>query len=269
MSTYCVGDIQGCYGPLVELLERVSFSPQHDTLVSVGDLINRGPNNLEVVRLARSLGESFKAVLGNHDLSFLAVALGARKAKRKDTTADLLAAPELDEIVQWYREMPLARLVDGHLIVHAGVAPDWETEQTLGYAAEVGSALRSDEAPEFLKQMFGDTPNRFDESLRGFVRLRALTNVLTRMRFCSSSGVLDLHNKLGAEHAPPGMLPWFAHPHRKTAGQSIVFGHWAALEGEAPVPNIHALDTGCVWGKRLTCLRLEDLTRFACPCGGP
>ncbi len=266
MSTYVVGDIQGCYEPLVELLDQVAFCSERDVLMSVGDVINRGPKNLEVVRLVRSLGDSFRAVLGNHDLSFLAVALGARQPKRSDTTADLLAAPEREELVQWFRERPLAMMVGSYLVVHAGVAPDWDVEQTLQYAAEVSAVLRSDCGTEYLEHMYGDTPHRFDESLKGYERLRVITNVLTRIRFCSSSGVLDLRNKLGPEHAPEGMRPWYEHPERKTRDQAIVFGHWAALDGRAAFDNVYALDTGCVWGKHLTCLRLEDRKRFSCPC---
>lgn len=270
MSTYVVGDIQGCYEPLCRLLEVIKFDSARDTLVSVGDLINRGPNNLGVLRLLRSLGSQFRAVLGNHDLNFLAVEAGFRQLKGKDTTQDLLDSPERHELVAWLGRLPLALLHDDHLIVHAGVGLDWTVEQTLRYAAEVSAVLQSSERNDFFAQMYGDKPNRFKESLVGFERLRVITNVLTRQRFCAADGRMDLDNKLGPEFAPPGMLPWFQHRNRANLSTPIVFGHWAALNGQANDPqgvfNVFPIDTGCVWGKSLTCLRLDDHRTFSCNC---
>lgn len=270
MSTYVVGDIQGCYDPLCRLLETIGFDSSSDTLVSVGDLINRGPNNLGVLQLVRSLGSHFLGVLGNHDLNFLAVEAGLRKLKPKDTTHDLLESPERAGIVAWFNALPLALVHGGHLIVHAGVGLDWSVEQTLAYASEVSSVLQSAQRLAFLQNMYGDKPDRFEESLTGFERLRVITNVLTRQRFCSAEGQMDLDNKLAPEFAPPAMLPWFMHPNRQSLGTPIVFGHWAALDGQANDPrgiyNVHPVDTGCVWGKSLTCLRLEDHRRFSCDC---
>jgi bis(5'-nucleosyl)-tetraphosphatase (symmetrical) len=270
MSTYVVGDIQGCYEPLRRLLDTVAFDRANDTLISVGDLINRGPDNLGVLRLLRSLGDSFQGVLGNHDLNFLAVDAGLRQLKAKDTTQDLLNSPDRSDLVTWLSGLPLALVYAEHLIVHAGVGLDWSVQQTIGYAEEVSVVLRSTERRAFFAQMYGDKPDRFQESLVGFERLRVITNVLTRQRFCAPDGRMDLDNKLGPEFAPPGMLPWFQHPNRKTQSTPIVFGHWAALDGDANdrhgVLNVYPIDTGCVWGKNLTCLRLEDHHRFSCAC---
>lgn len=266
MATYVVGDVQGCYEPLCRLLDLVRFDQSADTLVSVGDLINRGPDNRSVVALARSLGTSFRAVLGNHDLNFLAVDAGLRQLKSKDTTTDLLSSPDRAQIVEWFREWPLALWLEDHLIVHAGLVPQWSAEQALTYASEVSATLRGASYRDFLAHMYGDDPDRWDPSLTGLPRLRVITNVLTRLRFCAPNGRMDLENKLAPEFAPKGMAPWFAHDHRVAGETPIVFGHWAALEGRCPVPHLYAIDTGCVWGRTLSCLRLEDHRRFATPC---
>lgn len=270
MSTYVVGDIQGCYDPLRRLLDAVDFDTERDVLISVGDLINRGPDNVSVLRLLRSLGSKFLGVLGNHDLNFLAVEGGFRQLKSKDTTVDLLRSPERADFVAWLSALPLALHYDGHLITHAGVGLDWTVEQTLAYSAEVSEVLQSPRRHEFFAHMYGDKPDRFTPSLRGFERLRVITNTLTRLRFCAADGRMDLDNKLSPEFAPPGMLPWFQHPHRVTRSTPVVFGHWAALDGESNDPtgslNVYPVDTGCVWGKSLTCLRLEDHRRFSCNC---
>lgn len=258
MATYVVGDVQGCYEPLCRLLEEVRFDQSRDTLVSVGDLINRGPNNIGVVELARSLGSSFRGVLGNHDLNFLAVSAGLRQLKGKDTTMDLLDSEKRGEIVDWFRHLPLALWLEGHLIVHAGLVPEWTKDQALEYSDEVCATLRGPNYRDFLAQMYGDKPDRWAPNLIGLPRLRVITNVLTRLRFCAPDGSMNLENKLAPEFAPPGMSPWFEHAERAAGETPIVFGHWAALDGRCSVAHIHAIDTGCVWGRSLTCLRLED-----------
>lgn len=265
MATYVVGDIQGCYDPLCRLLESIQFDPNADTLVSVGDLINRGPDNVGVLRLLRSFGSQFRCVLGNHDLNFLAVHAGLRRLKSKDTTMDLLQSGDLEDVVAWFRTQPLALLQNGHLIVHAGLVPSWSAEQALRYADEVNAALRAPTYVDFLAQMYGDKPDHWEESLTSGARLRVITNVLTRLRFCDPHGRMNLENKLAPEFAPEGMAPWFTYPHRAAKDTPIVFGHWAALDGRADEPNVYAVDTGCVWGKKLTCLRLEDHRRFDTP----
>lgn len=265
MATYVVGDIQGCYEPLSRLLDQVRFAQGRDLLVSVGDLINRGPNNVDTVNLVRSLGSSFQAVLGNHDLNFLAVSAGLRQLKSKDTTMDLLDSQDRVGIIDWFRQLPLALWLEGHLIVHAGIVPEWTRELTLELANEVCAVLRGPSYRDFLAQMYGDKPDRWDAQLIGFPRLRVITNVLTRLRFCAADGSMNLENKLAPEFAPPGMAPWFEHGNRAAGETQIVFGHWAALDGRCSLPHIHAIDTGCVWGRTLTCLRLEDHRRFEAP----
>jgi bis(5'-nucleosyl)-tetraphosphatase (symmetrical) len=266
VAVYLVGDIQGCYAPLCRALEQVRFDPTLDQLWGVGDLINRGGGDLQVVRLLRSLGTSFRSVLGNHDLHFLAVAYGVKPPKRSDTLQELLDAEEREDIVAWFRALPLAFYDEGVLLVHAGVPPDWTLPQTLSRAGEIEAQLQGPDPAQFLRSMCGDLPNRFDETLQGADRRRAIVNALTRMRFCTPSGVLNFTHKLGPETAPSGTLPWFAHAERALSQTPIAFGHWAHLNGELYTENLLALDTGCVWGAKLTLLRLSDRQRFACDC---
>jgi bis(5'-nucleosyl)-tetraphosphatase (symmetrical) len=265
MATYLVGDIQGCYDPLRRLLDSAAFDPAKDRLTAVGDLVNRGPQSLEVVRFLRSLGAAFTSVLGNHDLHLLALAEGTRKPRKKDTLTELLAAPDLGEIVEWFRHLPLAMLAHGFLVVHAGVPPDWTLEQTLARAREVEHSLTGPGCRDFLEHAFGDDPPAFEESLRGVTRLRAIANALTRLRFCTPQGKLDFAAKGTAASGPKDMLPWFAHPKRALASTPIAFGHWAMLLGKVNVPNVYALDTACVWGYELTMLRVEDGVKLSCP----
>lgn len=266
MATYVIGDIQGCYDPLRRLLDKAQFDPGNDRLYALGDLINRGPSSLAVVRFLRSLGDAFATVLGNHDLHFLAAAYGVRKPKKKDTLEALLNAPECEELVAWFRNWPLAIYQHDVLMVHAGVPPKWTLEQTLARAGEVEDWLRSPLIREFLTNMYGDVPPGFHESQVGVTRARTITNTLTRMRFCDANGRLDFASKGDERSGPVGMLPWFAHPNRALAGTHIAFGHWAMLYGRVRQPNVSALDTACVWGRELTMMRLEDRVRLSCPC---
>lgn len=266
MATYVVGDIQGCYDPLRRVLDRVNFDPDQDRLWSVGDLVNRGPASLQVLRYLHRLGESFVGVLGNHDLHLLAVMFGTRGVRRGDTLDAVLDAPDAESLRDWLLHLPLAHFESGHLLVHAGVVPAWDVQDTLRYAREVQTALTGAHASAYFQQMYGNEPDAFDEALSGTARLRTITNVLTRLRFCDASGRLDFENKAGPGAAPADMLPWFEHPTRRTAGTPIVFGHWASLKGQVSTPNVHALDTGCVWGDRLTVMRLETHERFECAC---
>jgi bis(5'-nucleosyl)-tetraphosphatase (symmetrical) len=268
MSTYAIGDVQGCWVELQRLLESIGFQPGRDRLWLVGDLVNRGPHSLEVLRFVRSLGDAAITVLGNHDLHLLAVAAGVRKASRKDTLLEIIEAPDREDILHWLRHRPLAYRESGlpYLMVHAGVPPPWSVEDTLGRAAEVEAALRGPQWAEFLSHMYGDHPDIWSDSLQGFERLRVITNCLTRMRFCTPEGRLDIDNKGGPDSANTGFAPWFSHPIRAAAATPIVFGHWAALEGKADTVNVHALDTGCVWGSRLRAMRLDDGALVHCAC---
>ncbi|MBB3167274.1 symmetrical bis(5'-nucleosyl)-tetraphosphatase [Simiduia aestuariiviva] len=270
MATYAVGDIQGCYDPLQRLLKDVSFDPARDRLWVAGDLINRGPQSLEVLRYLRGLGDALVVVLGNHDLHFLAVAEGVRKPSKSDTLEAVLAAPDLPDIVQWLRRQPLLHCdkVLGYALVHAGIPPQWSLKKALKRAAEVEQVLQSGDYRRFLKAMYGNEPAGWRKGLRGMKRLRVITNYLTRMRFCDPAGQLDLTNKSAPHAVNLGYAPWFALENRKTRGERIIFGHWAALEGQVSEADVFALDTGCVWGGCLTLMRLEDQARFQVQCKG-
>lgn len=268
MATYAIGDVQGCWDPLLRLLEKCDFHRERDRLWFVGDLVNRGPESLKVLRFVQGLGDRAVTVLGNHDLHLLAVAAGIRKASRKDSLALVLEAEDRDALLDWLRRLPLAyrEAAFPHLMVHAGVPPGWSAEDTLARAQEVEAALRGPDWKVFLGHMYGDHPDCWDDGLAGWERLRVITNYLTRMRFCTPEGRLDLDNKNPPAGANSGFAPWFSHANRAAAGVPIVFGHWAALEGKADTPGVHALDTGCVWGGRLRAMRLEDGTLFHCGC---
>lgn len=272
MATYVIGDIQGCYKPLRRLLKSVDFQPGHDALWCVGDLINRGPKSLDTLRYLRDINDSATIVLGNHDLHFLALYYECTPdfASNRHTLESLLAAPDCGELADWLRHKPLAHydcLTSGpepryYLMVHAGVAPQWTLQKTLNLAAEVELALRGKHFRDYLKGMYGDAPSRWKNSLTGADRLRVITNYLTRMRFCDAQGDLNLQIKEAANKAPTGFSPWFEFE-QITPAADILFGHWAALEGVTGKPHVHALDTGCVWGRELTMMRLEDHKLFS------
>lgn len=270
MSTYAIGDIQGCYKPLRKLLDSVDFKPGKDQLWCVGDLINRGPRSLDTLRFLRDLGNNVTIVLGNHDLHFLAIHYGNTTNRNKDTLQELLDAPDCNQLSDWLRCKPLAHYEcieteqgpKNFLMVHAGVAPQWTIETTLELAAEVELTLQGPNYLEFFQNMYGDTPKRWKNKLTGYDRLRVITNYLTRMRFCNEKGKLNLQVKEGLLFAPPGYKPWFEFE-QLTPEINILFGHWAALEGHTGNPNVMALDTGCVWGRELSMLRLEDHKLFS------
>jgi bis(5'-nucleosyl)-tetraphosphatase (symmetrical) len=268
MPTYSIGDVQGCFSALTALLNKIQFDPAKDNLWFTGDLINRGPQSLETLRFVKSLDKQAITVLGNHDLHLLAVANRIRGDKKQDTLTDILSAPDCQALCDWLRQQPLFHYdkATGYALVHAGLPPQWDLAKASACAAEVETVLRSERYIEFLANMYGDTPASWDDQLSGWERLRLITNYLTRMRFCSLDGALDLAKKGKAENAPEGFLPWFKIPHRQHKKIKIIFGHWAALNGEADEPNIFALDTGCVWGNCLTALRLEDGERFKVSC---
>jgi bis(5'-nucleosyl)-tetraphosphatase (symmetrical) len=239
-------------------------------ILFVGDLINRGPASLTALRRMKALSEAshgrVEALLGNHDLHLLAVAAGVQKASRSDTLDEILAAPDLDELVSWLRRRPMAMFVDAHLLVHAGVPPQWTAEQTMQLAAEVEAVLRGDGWIDFLAQMYGNEPDRWDDSLTGIPRLRCIVNALTRMRLCLPDGRMDFLHK-ESDKGPEGssLLPWFDVPGRRTADVTVVFGHWSAL-GLVLRPNLVGLDSGCVWGGKLTAVCLDDRTLLQVDC---
>ncbi len=269
MTDYVVGDIQGCYSDLRRLLDKAGFDPDHDTLWAAGDLVNRGPESLETLRYLKSLKKHCIAVLGNHDLHLLAVAHGVRDAKHSDTIDDILAAKDRDKLLDWVRHRPLVHYDKSlkTLMVHAGIPPIWDLDQTRERARELEKVLQSKKCGEFLENMYGNSPDRWSGKLKGWDRLRLIANYFTRMRFCQADGTLDLETKSGLSTPVDGFAPWFDQPSRLPGKLNIVFGHWAALEGETGMKRIHALDTGCVWGNRLTLMRLTDFRRFSVDCG--
>ncbi len=262
MATYAIGDIQGCYHAFQALLARIKFNPKHDTLWLVGDLINRGSGSLEVLRWCYQHQNQLKTVLGNHDLHALAVAHGMRPAHRGDTLQALLDAPDSDVLLTWLRHQPLTHANDVYVMVHAGLLPQWQIADALSYALEVETVLQGAQFKEFLRDMYGNTPNLWHDDLTGMDRLRAITNAMTRMRICTDEGALEFDFKGELQDIPPGYLPWFDVATRKSQDAQIICGHWSAL-GLQQRANIFALDTGCLWGGKLTamCLETQKITQ--------
>jgi bis(5'-nucleosyl)-tetraphosphatase (symmetrical) len=255
MALYLIGDVQGCDAALGRLLEKIAFSPSRDTIYLLGDLVNRGPDSDRVLRRLMGYGDAARCLLGNHDLSLLAVACGRRAPHRNDTMDKVLLAPDRAEMIAWLRRQHMAIHAHGILMVHGGLLPQWDAAQAMALAAEVQDVLRGPALVEFLAQMYGTRPARWDDSLTGADRLRVIVNALTRLRFCTPEGEMDLSSAGGLHDAPPGYLPWFDVPGRKSADTTIAFGHWSTL-GFLQRPDIVSLDTGCVWGGCLSALRL-------------
>jgi bis(5'-nucleosyl)-tetraphosphatase (symmetrical) len=266
---YAIGDIQGCATELRALLAKIRFSADRDQLWFVGDLVNRGPHSLEALRYVRALDENAVVVLGNHDLHLLAIGLGGESTRKGDTLDEVLAAPDRDALLEWLLHRPLAHFdaERGDLLVHAGLVPQWTVAQALGLAREVEQALRRD-ARAFLRRMYGDQPNRWNDTLAGVARLRFTVNVLTRLRMCTLDGRVDLKIKGPPEEAPTDLRPWFEIPQRASRGARVIFGHWSAL-GYVNAHGVVGLDTGCVWGGSLTAFNLDrPEERVSLPCSG-
>jgi bis(5'-nucleosyl)-tetraphosphatase (symmetrical) len=268
MSIYAVGDIQGCHAELAQLLEAIKFDAARDQLWLVGDLVNRGPGSLEVLRLVKSLGDSAITVLGNHDLHLLAVAVGVAELHRTDTLDEILNAPDRDELLHWLRNQKLLHAQDGCVLVHAGLLPQWSVAQAESLAREVEEALRADDYAIFLARMYGNTPHYWDGGLTGYKRLRVIVNAFTRMRICTKDGEMEFKFKGEVENIPAGYLPWFDIPERASARSTVIFGHWSAL-GLKLTPNVIALDTGCLWGGTMTAVRVEDRKLYQVGCKNP
>lgn len=267
MPTYVIGDLQGCHVALQKLLDTFSFNPVKDKIWLVGDLVNRGTGSAEVLRWAMSLGDALVAVLGNHDLHALAVAAGYVPLHRSDTIQDILDAPDREVLLTWLRHRPLAHLERGHLMVHAGLLPQWTAQQAIALAAEVEAALQGADWQNFLQHMYGNEPRFWHEGLHGMSRLRLITNAMTRLRFCSPAGDIEFAHKGKPGSQPKPLLPWFELPERASRDVTILFGHWSAL-GFMAGSNVVALDSGCLWSGQLTALRLEDHRVFQVPCEG-
>lgn len=269
MATYAIGDIQGCHHSLQRLLEHIHFGPVQDRLWLVGDLVNRGAGSLQVLRwLANCQAQhpsSIIAILGNHDLHALAVAQGLVQPHGSDTLQHLLEAPDSDQLMNWLRHQHLAYAEDRYLMVHAGLLPQWDARIAIALAQEVEHALQAAKYGNFLAQMYGNQPDHWTHDLSGMDRLRVIVNAMTRMRICTPSGTMELGFKGRPEDIPAGYLPWFEIRGRKSADMVVICGHWSAL-GLYQHNNIYALDTGCVWGGKLTALRLEDRHVFQVAC---
>ena len=265
MARYAIGDIQGCFDSFSRLLERCAFDPAADQLWLVGDLVNRGPRSLETLRYVRDLGASAITVLGNHDLSLLMASEGFGKRGKGDTFDDILDAPDRDELLDWLRRQPLCHVEDGYCMVHAGLLPQWTIAEARVLAQEVEMALTADSWREFLAHMWGSDPAAWRDDLDGWPRLRVIVNAMTRMRFCTPDGVMDFKAKGEVSKAPEGCIPWFEAPGRRSADSVLVTGHWSAL-GLKILPNLLAIDSGCLWGGPLTAVRLEDRAVFQVPC---
>lgn len=257
MSTYAIGDIQGCLDDLLQLLEQIQFDEQRDTLWFTGDLVNRGPKSLETLRFIKGL-PNVVTVLGNHDLTLLAIAYANHPPSSEHNMDDILNAPDRDELLSWLSSQPLAHYDPDldYFLVHAGIPPNWSAQETLTRAQEVEAALSADSMPEFMDHLHGNEPDQWDQSLSGWDRLRYIVNALTRMRFVDEHcrQVLDLKGPIASQ---PDLIPWFEHPERVARDTRILFGHWAALEGVTNTENVFALDTGAVWGGKLTAKQLD------------
>jgi bis(5'-nucleosyl)-tetraphosphatase (symmetrical) len=265
MATYAIGDIQGCFKTLENLLKVIDFDADKDSLWFAGDLVNRGPQSLETLRFVKALGARHHTVLGNHDLHLLAVSYNAHGGRADDTLQPILNAPDREELLDWLRHQPLMYAAQDYVMVHAGLAASWDLDKAQALAHEVEMAISGASAAEFFQNMYGNLPDQWSDELTGWDRLRCITNFFTRARFCYADGRLDLKFKGTLEDYPANLMPWFQVPERKSQNLKILFGHWAALGGVTNTPNTYALDTGCVWGFKLTAQRLEDGQRFQSP----
>lgn len=268
MVDYAIGDVQGCYEPLQRLLDKLHFNERADRLWFVGDLVNRGPQSLAVLRFIKNLPITPRVTLGNHDLHLLANLLGGHTWENSDDTLqEIVVAPDKEELGHWLRKQSILYhdLELNVVMCHAGIAPAWDLKQAKALASELENALAGEHYRDYLTHMYGNEPDHWSEDLIGMDRLRVICNYFTRMRFCNEQGHLMLGFKGTLESAPNHLFPWYSVPHRREIEAEIVFGHWAALEGKCSHPRIHAIDTGCFWHGQLTALRLQDKQRFMVP----
>jgi bis(5'-nucleosyl)-tetraphosphatase (symmetrical) len=268
MAHYAIGDIQGCHAEFCQLLDLIAFSKTTDRLWLVGDLVNRGPESLAVLREVMKLGDAATTVLGNHDFHLLNVASGHARTHREDTLDAVLAAPDRDELIAWLAARPLVVVEGERLLVHAGLLPQWTPATALMLSREVQMMMASDRAREFLSVLYGDEPRRWRDDLAGFDRLRIAVNACTRLRFCAADGTMEFREKRGADHAPDGFRPWYAQPDRQSARMTVVCGHWSTLDLML-APNVLMLDSGCLWGGTLTGIRLDDGQVYQVPSRHP
>ena len=258
---YAIGDIQGCHAEFCELLALIGFSPPRDRLWIVGDLVNRGPDSLSVLREIKALGDAAVAVLGNHDLHLCTIAAGHRRPHRSDTLDAILAAPDRNDLVDWLMQRPLVVREADRLMVHAGLLPSWTPQAAVALSKDVEAKLASDDAIRFLSVLYGDQPDAWRDDLEGDDRLRVIVNACTRLRFCTADDRMEFREKRGAAFAPAGFRPWYEHAHRQSRDTLVVCGHWSSL-GLTLTPSMAMLDTGCVWGRSLTAMSLPDRRLF-------
>ncbi|MBL1141404.1 MAG: symmetrical bis(5'-nucleosyl)-tetraphosphatase [Proteobacteria bacterium] len=275
MSTYAIGDLQGCYSELQDLLDKINFDETNDRLWFAGDLVNRGPESLKCLRFVKSLGENAKTVLGNHDLHILAIANNVRKPHRKDTVDEILNADDSKKLLKWLRKQPL--LVNEpnlkYTMIHAGLPPQWTLEQAKDLAQETESLLQSKQFDDFIQNMYGDQPDTWSEKLKDNDRHRYIINALTRTRYCDQNGKLNIKETCAPGKQSESLIPWYALPDRKTKKDKLIFGHWSTVllgnEKNFKQYNVYPLDTGCLWGGELTAMRLEDEKLFSVPSKQP
>ena len=275
MSTYAIGDIQGCYSELQNLLNEINFDERRDELWFAGDLVNKGPKSLQTLRFIKALGVNAKITLGNHDLHLLAVAKNIQPLLKKDTIQEILAADDVEELIDWLKSRPLL-ITDDNLnftMVHAGLPPQWSLENAKEFAKECELILQSEKINKLLAEMYGDTPNIWVNSLQDYAKQRFIINCFTRIRFCNSDGMLDFDTKVAPGKQNTSLIPWYSLPNRKTKDNKIIFGHWSTVhignEKNFKQYNVYPIDTGCVWGGCLTAMRLEDEKVFSVPSEQP
>ena len=259
--------MQGCYEPLARLVDAIGFDPARDRLWFTGDLVNRGPDSLACLRFVKGLGDAAITVLGNHDLHLLCVSEGVERRRKRDTVEDVLAAPDRDELLAWLRTRPLMHVEGRVALVHAGLLPEWSVPRARALASEVEKRLRAADYRALLERMYGDEPDRWDDGLEGYARLRVIVNALTRLRVCDARGTMVLRFKGEPGEASEEWTPWFDMPGRRSRDHAIVCGHWSAL-GVQLREDLLSLDSGCVWGRALTAVRLQDRRLFEAPCRG-
>ena len=275
MSTYAIGDIQGCYSELQNLLNEINFDERRDELWFAGDLVNKGPKSLQTLRFIKALGVNAKITLGNHDLHLLAVAKNIQPLLKKDTIQEILAADDVKELIDWLKSRPLL-ITDDDLnftMVHAGLPPQWSLENAKEFAKECELILQGEKINKLLAEMYGDTPNIWANSLQDYAKQRFIINCFTRIRFCNSDGMLDFDTKVAPGKQNTSLIPWYSLPNRKTKDNKIIFGHWSTVhignEKNFKQYNVYPIDTGCLWGGRLTAMRLEDEKVFSVPSEEP
>ena len=275
MSTYAIGDVQGCYSELQNLLNEINFDERRDELWFTGDLVNKGPKSLQTLRFIKALGVNAKNTLGNHDLHLLAVAKNIQPLLKKDTIQEILAADDVEELIDWLKSRPLL-ITDDNLnftMVHAGLPPQWSLENAKEFAKECELILQSEKINKLLAEMYGDTPNIWSDSLQDYAKQRFIINCFTRIRFCNSDGMLDFDAKVAPGKQNTSLIPWYSLPNRKTKDNKIIFGHWSTVhignEKNFKQYNVYPIDTGCLWGGRLTAMRLEDEKIFSVPSEEP